>query len=228
VPLPLVGSAQRPSLEYQHAFDLIAVALHGLEGPIGILASHRFYARGLAARLDTVEGGLLQLTDQGEPTGEPLVWAGLEDMGQARHLEQLPTSSLAAVVWAEPERDSGPGVLPRIGMAMAPAGVLYVVSSTWLRRFLPEWRAAAQRPAQQPAGHRATLRWLDRSGWQVVQRYGFHGPRSMLWGLAAGLAVAVGRRDGFDRCHAAMRMRYVVCDGQAMLAPVSVLAARKR
>lgn len=227
-PQPLVGSAERPSLEYQHAFDLIAVALHGLEGPVAVLASHPFHARELAARLDTVQGGLFLLADSLESNGEPTACLGPESMGKTRHLEQVHASSLAALVWAEPERDSGPGVLQRIGPAMAPAGVLHVVTSTLLRRFLPEWRGAAGHPAQHPAGHGATLRWLHRAGWQVEQRFGFHGPRSVLWGLAARAAVVVGRRDGSDRCLAAMRMHYVVCGAEAMMAPVALLVARKR
>ena len=38
---------ERPSLEYQHAFDQCAVDCHRVGGPVAVIASSAFYAREL-------------------------------------------------------------------------------------------------------------------------------------------------------------------------------------
>jgi hypothetical protein len=221
------GCVLRPSLEYQHAFDCCAVALQPVSGAIAVLASHPFYGRELVGRLDSARVRLFAAAPW-DPSAEDVrdSWRA-EGTGAEADLERLPASSLAGVVWAEPERGSGPEVLAYIGRMLTPAGRLYVVTSNALRRCLPEWQGEAWRPAGHPAGCSATLRWLRSSGWQVEQRYGFHGPRSALLGLAARGAAALGRHDWFDRCHAAMCIHYVVCGWQASLAPVALLMACK-
>jgi hypothetical protein len=218
---------QRPSLEYQYAFDLCAVALQPVAGPIAVLASHPFCGRELAARVDPAAVTLFAAPAWDLSTAEVHAWLGAENAGTETDLESLGASSVAAVVWAEPECEGGPEVLARIGQVTKPTGRLYVVTSSPLRRYLPEWQVEAWRPAQHPAGYGATIRWLRMAGWQAQERYGFHGPRSVLWGLAARLAAAGERQDWADRCLAAMRARYLVRGWQSLLAPVSVIMARK-
>jgi hypothetical protein len=217
----------RLSLEYQYAFDFCAVALQRVVGPIAVLASHPFYARELGGRLDGAQVRLFAVPNWRRQPENVRAWLGEQSVGAGVGLNRLSASSIAAVVWAEPEREGGPELLARIGQLIAPGGRLYVVTSSPMRRFLPRWLPRGWRPAQHPAGHRATLHWLQRAGWCLERRYGFHGPRSVLWGLAARVAAAWERRDWVDRCRAAMRVHYVVRGTQAAIAPVAVLVVRR-
>lgn len=222
-----VGWVERPSLEYQHAFDCCAVALQPIAGSIAVLASHPFYGRELAARLDGRQARFFATPAWDLAPEEMRAWLGAEGTSTQTDLESVAASGVVAAVWAEPEREGGRKVLARIEGVMAPAGRLYVVASGPLRRYLPEWQSRAWGAAQCPAGYRATLRWLRMAGWQVEARYGFHGPRSVLWGLAVRCAAAGGRRDWADRCLAAMRAHYVVQGWISILAAVALLVARK-
>ncbi len=206
-------SATRPSLEYQHAFDLCAVEVHRTEGPVALFASSPFYTREMLHRLRGCNVTLVPLGD----------WdaAGIDLAVPAQDVQA------GAVVWAGPEHGNGEQMLERIDRALLPGGRLCIVASGWLARFLPEWQRDADRPGQRPAGLRRIAGWLRRSGLVVESVRGFHGLESTLWGYASRLASAIGRPDLADRCHFQMRATYAVSGWQARWTPVQVVVAHK-
>ena len=219
---------ERPSLEYQHAFDWCAVELHRIMRPVALFASSAFYARELLKRLHGLDVSLLPLgrwyssaEDKGRLLGPEVELADVEDLHRLQR-------QVEAAVWAEPERTTAEESLGCIRQALVPVGRLYVISSGWLRRFLPEWKRAGCRPSEFPAGWCRTVQSLRREGFEIEALFGFHGPASALWGLASQLLTCVHRHDLTDRCHFRMRATYVVSGWQALLAPVGVAAARKR
>lgn len=207
-------SATRPSLEYQHAFDFCAVEAHRTEGHVALLASSPFYAREMLRRLRGSEASLI-------PVGG---W----DASAAGAAVADPSVQAKAAVWAGPEQQDGEQVLEQVDQVLVPEGCLYIVTSGWLARFLPEWQRDADRPGERPASPQHTAGWLRRGGFVVESAQGFHGPESTLWGYTSRLMAALGRGDLADRCYFQMRARYVVSGWQARLAPVVVLVARKR
>jgi hypothetical protein len=219
---------ERPSLEYQHAFDLCAVEAHRTGGPVAIFTSSPFYARELLKRLDGCEVWLV-------PTGN---WSSSgEDIGkllspEVEHpnIETLNRLSIEAeaAVWAEPERESGEQILTHIHRMLLPGRHLYVIASGWLARFLPEWQRNEDRPGERLVGLRQTTKWLRQSGFTIEARYGFHGPVSILWGYAFRMMERLGRGDLADRCLFKMRAEYVVSGWQAFWVPVGLAVARTK
>jgi hypothetical protein len=219
---------ERPSLEYQHAFDLCAVEAHRIDRPVAVFASSPFYARELLKRLGGCEAWLV-------PTGswsssstniDELLSPEVKD-ANVQTLERLDVQT-KTVMWAEPEQESSEQVLKHIHQMLLPSGHLYVIASGWLARFLPEWRGHDDPPGEHPVGLRRTTRWLQQSGYRIEAMYGFHGPMSILWGYAFRLMERLGRGDLADRCLFKMRAGYVVNHWQAMWTPVSVIFARKQ
>jgi len=234
-PQPTVDSLrsiERPSLEYQHAFDLCAVEAHRVAGPVAVLAGSPFYARELLKRLGGSPvvfcpvGGWGDGFEDGWGALSPEVtWDRVVVMKPGGEETPLP---VAAAIWAEPEKGDGEAALGHIRPTLQPGGRLWVVTSGQLCRFLPEWQRAKDRPARDPARLRQVIRWLRGGGFTVEALYGFHGPASILWGYVFRLMERLGRGDLADRCHFAMRARYVVSGWQAFWCPVGVaVAARK-
>lgn len=87
-----------------------------------------------------------------------------------------------------------------------------------------------------PAGSLAVMRLrhrLRRAGMHVEPTTGYLGPRALAWSAAARLALAAGRQDHYDRCHAAMRSIYaegwplaLLCRGVVVIAAMSVSTGR--
>lgn len=221
--------APSPSLEYQHAFDCCAVEAHRTEGPIAVFASSPFYARELLKRLQDREVTLVAV-------GEWRVWAS--DLQQWLGVEIDPSSfslspphlcsSAHCAIWAEPERIGGVQALCDLREMLLPGAKLYVISSGWLARFLPEWRQKHGRPSEHPVGLRRVISWLRHSDFAIEALYGFHGPWSIFWGYASRWIERLGRGDLADRCLFQMRATYVVRGGQAFLAPVGLACAQWR
>ena len=221
-------SIARPSLEYQHAFDLCAVEVHHTGGPVALLASSPFYARELLKRLAGYEAQLTPVSGWsrygadterllGPEVGEP-------DICQ---LESMNTEA-TTIVWAEPEGDSGEQILGQIHLGLAPGGRLQVITSGWLARYLPEWRRGGDRPGEHPVGLRQTTKWLRQHGFTIEGLYGFHGPSSILWGYASRLIGGAGRNDLADRWHFKMRAEYVVTGRQAIWSPINMVKAKRQ
>jgi len=225
---PAPPLSMRPSLEYQHAFDLCAVEVRREGGAVAVFASSPFYARELLKRLNGCETGLV-------PIGGWRASAG--DIGEllAPELEQtnVETSERLNVrtktaLWAEPEMEDGQQVLEHIAQVLLPGGKLYVIASGWLARFLPEWKQVDRRPSERPAALWPTVKWLRQAGFKVKALWGFHGPWSILCGFASRWLAHLGRSDWADRCHFHMRAQYIVRGPQALLAPVGVAVARRK
>jgi len=223
-PAPLL----RPSLEYQHAFDLCAVEAHREGGPVAVFASSPFYARKLLKRLDGCEATLVPIGGWSSSSANIGELLGPEvEHPDVQILESLDVQAKAAV-WAEPERESSRQVLKHVHQVLLPGGHLYVIASGWLARFLPEWKRDDGLPGERPVGLRQTITSLRQGGFTVEALYGFHGPESILWGYAFRLMERLGRGDLADRCLFKMRAEYMVSGQQAMWTPVGVTLARKR
>ena len=229
--MPGTGTAlwlERPSLEYQHAFDLCAVHVHRSSGPVAVLASSPFYARELLKRLDGVEAQLVPIGGWGASAGDIGTLLGPElELPESQALRPAELEAKAAV-WATPDGKSAQQVLDRIGPMLPPGGKLYVIAAGWLARFLPEWKADDGLRSERRLGLRRTTGWLRQAGFIIEAQYGFHGPSSTLWGLAARLMARLGRVGWSDRCHFRMRAEYVVGGWQAIWTPVSVSVARRQ
>jgi hypothetical protein len=220
---------ERPSLEYQHAFDLCAVEVHRAKEPVVVFASSPFYARELLKRLGGCEAMLLPVGDRmlsvasaQSALGPEVAWEHLGGGEEAREPVAVPVA-----VWAEPEREGGKQVLKHIHQMLLPGGRLHIIASGWLARFLPEWRRDDDRPVQRPVGLRQAVKWLQQGGFAVEALYGFHGPASILWAYAFRLLESLGRGDLADRCLFQMRAEYVVSARQAMWTPIGVAVARR-
>jgi hypothetical protein len=219
---------QRPSLEYQHAFDLCAVEVHRIRGPVAVFASSPFYGREVLKRLEGCEAGLVPMGGWISSEGDMRRLLGPEvEPPDVQTLESM-KQQVKAAVWAEPEREHGEQALNRISQALLPGGRLYVIVSGWPARFLPEWRQVGGGSSERPAGLWRTSRRLRQGGFRVETLYGFHGPVSVLWGYASRCMTHLGRGDWADRCHFKMRAEYVAGRWQALWAPVSVAVARRR
>jgi hypothetical protein len=219
---------ERPSLEYQHAFDLCAVETHQTGGSVVVFASSPFYARELLKRLDSYEARLVPIGGWEPPSTNIGKLLGPEvEHPDVKTLESL-TVQTESVVWAEPERESGEQVLKHIHQMLLPRGHLHVIASGWLARFLPEWQRNEDRPGERLVGLRQTTKWLRQSGFTIEARYGFHGPVSILWGYAFRMMERLGRGDLADRCLFKMRAEYVVSGWQAFWVPVGLAVARTK
>jgi hypothetical protein len=221
---------ERPSLGYHHAFDLMAAEAARMEPPTAVLASSAFYAREVVRRLDGQV--LLHLPrDPGLSEAELKAVLGPEvDWARLRAASSIMDSAMAeaqTLVWAEPEKDTWQTILADVGN-VGPSALL-VLGTTWLRRLLPEWQAADRLPAAGPvASTRRMTTALPRIGYAVSAIYGFHGPRSLLWGTASRLPAMLGRDDLVDRCFAGTRQHVVSSGWAGRLCPACLIVARRK
>jgi hypothetical protein len=218
---------QRPSLAYRSAFDLCAALSSCSRGPTAVLTSSRFYARELLRRL---EGQILLHfpRDSGSGESETQIALGPEVDWSRVHvalaMAEVRTSEPNTLIWAEPERGTWQAILGDFQQSRPPA--ILILGTTRLRRLLPEWQDSGYPPALSPFGSTMRIiRALYRAGYAVQDIYGFHRPRSLLWGTLSRIPAVLGRDDLVDRCFAAMRRDYLVRGWQARWAPVWLLAA---
>jgi len=232
LPLALEEEAwlRRPGLEYQQAFNRCAAHAARVGEPTAVLASSLFYAREVVRRLS---GRVLLHFPRHPGLGEAEIQTALGpevDWARLRLVSSMTDKAMAeaqTLVWAEPERGTWQAILGDLRVFRPPPALL-VLGTTWLRRLLPEWRAAEQRPAAVPlasAGRIAAA--LPGLGYAVSDIHGFHGPRSLVWGALSRIPAALGRDDLVDRCFAAMRQDFVVGGRQTSWAPVWLLVARE-
>jgi hypothetical protein len=221
---------QRPSLAYRAAFDLCATQAARAGGPTFVLASSPFYACEVVRRLN---GQILLHFPRNPGLGEAETRTALGpemDWARLRVASSMKDTAMAerqTLAWAEPERDTCRAVLASLRNS-GPRAVL-VLGTSWLRRLLPEWQAGEWQPAAAPVGSMGRItEALRRAGYAVRETYGFHGPRSLLWGTASRLPAALGRDDLVDRWFAAMRRAYVVRGWQARWAPVWMIVGELR
>ncbi len=218
---------ERPSLEYQHAFDICAVEICRGGGEVAVFASSSFYARELLKRFQGTRVRLFPVGDWSSREQGLRGWSGsgVDPSGSLAMETNQPW--LRSVVWAEPERESGQKDLAKLGRMLPLRSDLYVIASNWLSRFLPEWANVDDHPAQCRTGFLHTRAWLQRAGFVLERLYGFHGPQSILCGYASRWMAQLGRYDWADRCHFRMRAGYVVTGWESLLAPVVLAVARR-
>lgn len=219
---------ERPSLEYQHAFDLCAVEVHHTGGAVAVFASSSFYARELLKRLTGCEAELLPTRSWSASSASFWELLGPEVEHPDVQTSGSLNSQMKVAVWAEPEREVDKQILIRLYDLLLPDGHLYTISSGWLSRFLLERRRDDDQPSEHPVGLWQTTRWLRQGGFTVKALYGFHSPLSILWGYAYRLMEHWGRSDLADRCLFQMRTKYMSKGQQALWAPVGMAVARKR
>ncbi len=218
---------ERPSLEYQHAFDLVALEVHREGGDVAVFASSSFYARELLKRLQGIQVRFFPVGDGGSQARDLHGWSGPAAASSGSLRLESKQSFLRAAVWAEPEWERAQEVLAWLGQILLPGNKLYVIASSWLSRFLPEWTRPDDHPAQHRTGFLRTSAWLRRAGFVFERLYGFHGPQSVLWGYASRWMALLGRGDWADRCHFQMRDGYVVSGWQSLLTPVVLSVVRR-
>ena len=217
-------------MPYHIAFDLSATrASQAGQGPLAVFASSPFYARELVRRLDgqvllhfprNLEFDESQIQMAIGPEVDPSRFRVKPSMADAA------TAEPRALIWAEPEEEAWRVTLGDIRQLEPP--VILVMGTTWLRRLLPEWQNAASPPAASPLGSMGRVaKALHEMGYTVQDTYGFHGPRSLLWGIATRLPAALGRHDLVDRCFAAMRWEYVVHGWLARCSAVWVVIGQR-
>ena len=173
------ASLRRPSLEYQHAFDLCAEAAHKHSLAPVLIATSPFYIHELTKRLSDCQTKLILARtstaeeessyEKGETMGENLRYWVESEMDLPACTAELSTLETLdvktrAVVWAEPEPQYQARILKAIHRMLLPRGELYVIASNGLAGILPEWQQAdsrrmgnISRPAQHPAGLHQTL-----------------------------------------------------------------------
>ncbi len=225
-------SVTRPSLAYQHAFDLCASAVHATSLAPVVLASGEFYTREFVRRLSMCQTRLVPVAWQVSFDDLTRLLEGEVEMPELVDLSVW-NGQTRAIIWAEPDLHFPVAVLGKIRRLLLPGGRLYVVVSGGLAGALPEWQEADRqrpvegRPAPNPAGLLWTLKHLRRSGFTIESVYGFHSPRSIFWSLAQRIFSFWGRDDVADRCHFRMRADYVVQGVAALWTPVAVVWAKK-
>jgi hypothetical protein len=135
--------------------------------------------------------------------------------------------SVSAVLWAEPETQTWAITLRDIGQLALPETKIGIIGTTRLRRLLPEWQETVLAPACAPLHSSGGIaRALRSIGCTVEEIYGFHGPLSLLSGIACRFSAALRRGDLADRCSIAMRQNYVVRGWQARWVPVWALIGK--
>ena len=218
----------RPSLEYQHAFDLSAQAVSHTGYPVKVFTGSRFHARELLDRLETKETALI-------PVGQWAAFSNIEveSIGANEKLEDASGTNLASgqamsIVWAEPGYHTSDQTMALIAQTLVPNGRLIVISSGWSARFLPDQLGEKGQKKARPFGHHRIRKMLYQQGFVISTIYGFHGALSNVWGFASRLMSSVQRPDLADRCHYQMRAKFICRGWSSWLAPVSVtMAVRK-
>ncbi len=111
-------SAERPSLEFQHVFDLCAVEARRVGGTGVVVSGGHFYGPELKRRLEGLE-----------------VVEGIED-------------GCGWAVWAPPAGEDGAVVAAALRGALVPGARLYVVAAGLTAAALPEWERREVRLAR--------------------------------------------------------------------------------
>jgi len=218
----------RPSLEYQHAFDLCAQMVSHSGYPTQVFVSSRFHAREMLGRLEANETAIV-------PVGQ---WAAsaVNEMTQLyanEKLEEAPGVNLAtgqamSILWAEPGYHTNDETMALIVQTLVPNGCLLVISSGWLSRFLPDPLGETRQKRGGLVDQYRIRQMLHRKGFDISSTYGFHGLFSSVWGFAYRLMSSLHRPDLADRCHFQMRAKFISRGWLSWLAPVRVtLATRK-
>jgi hypothetical protein len=205
----------RPGPAARHAFDWLAMRLHGSDGPGAVIAPRREHALELLRRLPAV--AFLP------PHPDDLAGLG---------------STLAAP--AQVLSDTDARDLRAVGLVAPPAARLRDLS--WLRSALHEsgraffvvpgllapLTAAARQGASRSdvAGLSAVRRSLASGGFTVSTELRVHGLAAVAWFYAGVAAATLGRDAWADRSHIRMRRHLAPARGPAVLVCLTAEVAR--
>lgn len=204
-----VTHLDRPSLEYWHAFDYCAGQASQSKRPMTLLASSQFYARHFEDRLLESDLSIVDTTNWSQDT-------------QSNVIPLVNWQPQAGVwIWAEPSRGSLHTIANHWRQIAANDSQLLIVTSGWLAKRLPEWQTAPY-PTIAPTSTNDLRSALQPEGAHLVAVYGFHGPVSIVYGVAATLLSQRKQLAWSDRFIYAMRKAYTVQGWQAQFAPVQV------
>lgn len=214
---------QRPSPEYEQAFDLAAARLNSASGPaLVVVSSPANGVEFLKRCAKPLDFAIMPGFDARGFVTDAAAWA----WGPVRAVSLLEIDEqYTAMCWAEPEGPSAQAVALQLRAKSAACATLDVVASSALRRLLPIWRQG-RTPALQPISPRQAARCLIRAGWRAENTAAFHGPRSVVWSRLAQLAAVFNRPDWEDTCQFAMRSAYRETGWARVFAPLTLIRAR--
>ncbi len=226
--MPLEWSLKRPSLEYRHAFDICAVGAHRSNGRVLIFASSLLYTQEILKRLADCQTALVARRYNSILFGDARANLGPEISPSVSSLLLENTSGpVQTIVWAEPELPDGVATAKNIEKLLLPGGQLFVISSGWLARLLPEWRHSIDAPARHPTGFLRMANWVQHAGLKITATYGMRDVKSFLMGVLAGQLHKLKRKDLAYRLYLRIRETLVVSGPAARWSPVVVLIACK-
>jgi hypothetical protein len=128
-------------------------------------------------------------------------------------------------LWAEVEAEHAVEQARALRYLAAPGAQISVITSTWLRRWLPAWQEKPE-SAQSPVTSGRVCTILRQAGWKVDSCHGLHGLRAYLWSSLSRLADSIHRPDLADRCLFAMRRVYWERSWLWRMTPLVVIHAR--
>lgn len=215
---------RRPPLEYSQAFDRISAWSAAPHQPTLLVLSSPTLATEVLKRwpapADLASAGAFDAA-RFVAACQGWAWGPLT----AVTLEQAPLATYARLVWAEPEATNAHRVVTQLRQLAAPQAELHVITSSFLRRYLPVWQTLPH-PATCPLWPGPTTRLLRGAGWHIKSHLALHGVRASAWGLLRRAAEAVGRPDWGDRCAMAIRVYYCEPGWLWPLAPLALIHAR--
>ncbi len=194
---------QRPSTEYQYAFDVCAMHLY-TKSPATYVQTSTFCEEQLQNRVNLVH--------------EP-IQIGASGRGSDPARYQL-------IVWTQPEADQLEPTLEQVKASLDVDGSLVILHSTWLSAYLPEWTRKDNAPAKQPVASGQLRQALQAQHFRTVQVIGFNSVTSLLWNRVWLLLSKTSRRDWVDRARLQMQRSYVTAGIRARISPVQIWILR--
>lgn len=199
----------RPSLDYWHAFDYCAGQAWHNSDSINLLCSSAFYYDNFYYRLD----------DKPLTVVDVAGWSKNTDI-DATPIEQW-TPTAGTWIWAEPTQGSLKAVLNRWQQAQNADSRLFIISSNFLARRLPEWKQKPY-PSIAKTGVFEIEGTLRDYGLQPTTLIGMLNPVSVALGFAGLAARKLDQYGWSDRAKYAS-FKYYTGEGPiARISPVQV------
>lgn len=210
-----------PTLEYSLAFDLALQSFFHDRGPILAVLSSAVHAVELIKRVQA------HLSLLGTGSFDPVSFTAEAQSWAWGPLQvAAPGQLFRCAIWAEPEVGSAREMLQTLQLRLAPGSPVAILASAPLYRYLPAWQTVAK-PAAHPLLASQVRQLLTRSGWVVERQVCFHGPRAIVWSLAARISLALRQPAWSDRCLLAMRSAYQDPAWCWILSPLVLITVRR-
>jgi hypothetical protein len=195
---------RRVSKEYQLAFNIVVNAFSESAGPILAFVESPQWATELIRRFDkpivfcrSNSFDILRLIENAEK------WSPSE----LSILEVNQKEKFDGVIWAFPQKDQMRGEVRKINFHCNEPVDLITITPGLLSRFLAV-SDSCQSQITNNAQNMQLNRLLVENGWRLQNRIGLHSISSLLYGLAARMAIAFKRPDWHDRCIFSCRSVY--------------------